>query len=88
MCLCLLFFSKTFNAWYSVLELATIYVHFCNSQVQVKYWGSVRWCLKDDFSTADVYICISLGRTPSFKTCPKGHYLTTFIKEVVICFLL
>ncbi len=34
-------FSKTFNAWYNVLELATIYVHFCNSQEQVKYWGNI-----------------------------------------------
>ncbi len=65
-------FSKTVNAWYNVLELATIYVHLCNCQVKVKYWGNVRWCPQDDFSTTEVYICIGLNRNPSFNTCPKG----------------
>ncbi len=50
------------------------------NQVQFKYWGNVRWCPKDDFSTTEVYICISLNRNPSFNTCPKGYYLIAFIK--------
>ncbi len=51
----------------STKERVTIYVLFCNGQVQVRYWRNVRWCPTDDFSTNKVYICVSLDRTPSFK---------------------
>ncbi len=51
-----------------VQYIRTIYVHFCNGQVQVKYWGNFSWCPKDDFSTAKVYICSSLDNNSSFNT--------------------
>ncbi len=39
-------FSKRFNAKCNVLELATLYVHVCNSQVHVQYWGNVECVLR------------------------------------------
>ncbi len=79
-------FSKTVNAWYNVLELATIYVHLCNCQVKVKYWG-----MSDDvprmISVLLKFIFVSDLIEIQALTLVQRALLTTFIKEVVICFL-